>query len=34
MQLQKELGLTVNENIPMIGIVSRLTHQKGCDLIS
>ena len=32
-QLQKELGLVVNKNIPMIGVVSRLTHQKGCDLI-
>lgn len=32
-ELQKSLGLTVNKNIPLIGIVSRLTHQKGCDLI-
>jgi len=32
--LQKELGLPVNENIPMIGIVSRLTDQKGFDLIA
>lgn len=32
-ELQKELGLTVNKDIPMIGVVSRLTHQKGCDLI-
>lgn len=32
-QLQSELGLTINENIPIIGVVSRLTHQKGCDLI-
>ncbi|WP_066889022.1 glycogen synthase GlgA [Clostridium nigeriense] len=31
--LQKELNLTVNKDIPMIGLVSRLTHQKGCDLI-
>ncbi|WP_300260760.1 glycogen synthase GlgA [Clostridium sp.] len=31
--LQKELGLPINENIPMISIVSRLTNQKGCDLI-
>ncbi len=31
--LQKELGLPVNENLPMIGLVSRLTNQKGCDLI-
>ena len=32
-ELQKELGLTVNRDVPMIGLVSRLTHQKGCDLI-
>ena len=31
--LQKELNLPINKNIPMIGLVSRLTHQKGCDLI-
>lgn len=31
--LQKELGLPVREDVPMIGIVSRLTHQKGCDII-
>lgn len=32
-ELQKELGLTVNKDVPMVGLVSRLTHQKGCDLI-
>ena len=31
--LQKELGLPINPDIPMISIVSRLTNQKGCDLI-
>lgn len=31
--LQKELGLPVNKNIPLIGIVTRLTWQKGIDLI-
>ncbi|RED61713.1 glycogen synthase GlgA [Cohnella lupini] len=31
--LQQELGLPVDENVPMIGIVSRLTGQKGFDLI-
>ncbi|MBM6838255.1 glycogen/starch synthase, partial [Clostridium saudiense] len=31
--LQKELGLRQKEDTPMIGIVSRLTNQKGCDLI-
>lgn len=32
-RLQKELELPVNSDVPMIGLVSRLTHQKGCDLI-
>jgi len=32
--LQKELGLEENEKIMMIGIVSRLTDQKGFDLIA
>ncbi|WP_195266914.1 MULTISPECIES: glycogen synthase GlgA [unclassified Clostridium] len=31
--LQRELGLPINGDIPIIGMVSRLTHQKGCDLI-
>ncbi len=31
--LQKELGLTEDPNVMMIGIVSRLTDQKGFDLI-
>lgn len=31
--LQAELGLPVDERIPMIGIVSRLVDQKGFDLI-
>lgn len=31
--LQKELGLNVNENVCMIGLVSRLTDQKGIDLL-
>lgn len=31
--LQRELGLTVDENIPMIGMVTRLTYQKGIDLL-
>lgn len=31
--LQRSLGLPVNENIPVLSIVSRLTHQKGIDLI-
>lgn len=32
-KLQKQLGIKVNKEIPMIGIVSRLTAQKGMDLI-
>ena len=31
--LQKELGLPEDENVYMMGIVSRLTDQKGLDLI-
>ncbi|KAJ53838.1 starch synthase [Clostridium tetanomorphum] len=33
LELQKSLGLSVDMNIPMIGIVSRLASQKGMDLI-
>lgn len=33
-ELQKELNLPIDENKFMIGIVSRLTEQKGLDLIS
>lgn len=32
--LQQELGLEVNPKVMMIGIVSRLTDQKGFDLIA
>jgi starch synthase len=31
--LQQRLGLTVDPDLPLFGIVSRLTHQKGIDLI-
>ncbi|BBI33035.1 glycogen synthase GlgA [Cohnella abietis] len=31
--LQMELGLPIDEDVPMIGIVSRLTGQKGFDLL-
>ncbi|MBE5962588.1 MAG: glycogen synthase GlgA [Lachnospiraceae bacterium] len=31
--LQQELGLEVNDHIFMIGLVSRLTDQKGLDLV-
>lgn len=30
---QKEMDLEVNADIPLIGMVTRLTHQKGIDLI-
>ncbi len=33
-ELQKELGLPVDENRMMIGVVSRLTDQKGFDLVA
>lgn len=32
-ELQKELGLTVDKNIPMLAMVTRLTSQKGMDLL-
>jgi starch synthase len=32
--LQQELGLTVDEKIPVIGLISRLVDQKGLDLIA
>lgn len=32
-ELQMLMGLTVNENVPLIGIVSRLVSHKGFDLI-
>ena len=33
LELQKELGLEVSEDIPLIGMVTRLTHQKVIDLL-
>jgi starch synthase len=32
-RLQKELGLTVDARVPLIGAISRLAEQKGFDLI-
>ncbi len=32
--LQKKLGLEVNKNIPLAGLIGRLVWQKGIDLIS
>ncbi|MDT8719498.1 glycogen synthase GlgA [Clostridium sp. 19966] len=32
--LQSKLGLAVNKNIPMIGMVTRLVDQKGLDLVA
>jgi len=31
--LQTQLGLTVNDTAPLLGVVSRLTHQKGLDML-
>lgn len=32
-ELQKKLGLHVNADIPLLGLVSRFAHQKGVDLV-
>lgn len=32
--LQELLGLPVNADVPLIGMVGRLTHQKGIDLVT
>ncbi|KAL5582275.1 hypothetical protein UlMin_014717 [Ulmus minor] len=32
--LQKELGLPVREDVPLLGFIGRLDHQKGVDLIA
>lgn len=32
--LQKEMGLEVNDDIPVFALVSRLTEQKGLDLVT
>lgn len=31
--LQRELGLEVKPNVPLLGLVGRMTHQKGLDLL-
>jgi len=33
LQLQRQFGLPVNEQIPLIGMVGRLAEQKGVDLV-
>jgi starch synthase len=33
LKLQKQLGLSIGEHIPMVGLISRLTWQKGVGLI-
>ncbi|KAK1266425.1 hypothetical protein QJS04_geneDACA000593 [Acorus gramineus] len=32
--LQRELGLPIRDDVPMIGFIGRLDHQKGVDLIA
>jgi starch synthase len=33
-ELQREMGLTPRDDIPLFGAISRLTHQKGFDLLA
>ena len=33
-ELQRNMGLPVRPETPMIGIISRLTSQKGCDIVA
>jgi len=32
-QLQEEFGLSVRQDVPLIGMIGRLVHQKGYDLV-
>ncbi len=32
-ELQKQLGLQIDADAPLLGVVSRLTHQKGLDML-
>jgi starch synthase len=32
--LQREVGLAIRDDQPLLGVVSRLTHQKGLDLVA
>lgn len=34
LDLQREFGLTLNEEIPLLASITRLIDQKGCDLIA
>lgn len=33
LELQKQLNIIQNEHIPLLGVLSRLSHQKGIDLL-
>lgn len=32
--LQREMGITLDPDVPLIGIITRLTHQKGVDVLA
>lgn len=32
-QLQNELGLPARPDVPLLGMITRMTNQKGCDLV-
>lgn len=33
-ELQREMGLDIDPDVPLFGLVARMTHQKGIDLVA